>query len=121
MSGTTFGGNHLACAAGLAVLETIEEEGLIDHAAEEGGRWMGELLNLPGVKAVRGRGLMIGIEMEFTIKPLRDKLRTEHRILTGTAMNPNTIRLLPALNAGKKELNQLMDALNKELKTNLAT
>ena len=121
MSGTTFGGNHLACAAGLAVLEVIDEEGLIEHAAEEGGRWMGELLNLPGVKAVRGRGLMIGIEMEFTIKKLREKLRTEHKILTGTAMNPNTIRLLPALNVGKKELDQLMDALNKELKTNLAT
>ena len=117
MSGTTFGGNHLACTAGLAVLEVLKNEGLMEKAAEEGGRWMGELLNLPGVKAVRGRGLMIGIEMEFTIRPLRDKLRTNYHILTGTSSNPNTIRLLPALTAGKKELDQLLDAMNKELKT----
>lgn len=117
MSGTTFGGNHLACAAGLGVLEVLKEEGLIEKAAEEGGRWMGELLNLPGVKAVRGRGLMIGIEMDFTIRTLRDKLRTDYHILTGTSSNPNTIRLLPALSAGKKELDQLLDAMNNELKT----
>lgn len=117
MSGTTFGGNHLACTASLAVLEVIESEGLMAKAAEEGRRWMGALLNLPGVKAVRGRGLMIGLEMEFTIKPLREKLRTDYRILTGTAVNPNTIRLLPPLTAGKKELDQLMNALTKELNT----
>jgi acetylornithine aminotransferase len=117
MSGTTFGGNHLACAAGLAVLEVLEDEGLIENAAEEGNKWIEALVSLPGVKAVRGRGLMIGIELEFTIQSLREKLRAEHHILTGTSVNPNTIRLLPPLTAGKKELDALMKALEKELKT----
>ena len=119
MSGTTFGGNHLACAAGLAVLEVLEEEGLVEKAAEQGNKWIESLVSLPGVKAVRGRGLMIGIEMDFTIQSLREKLRSEHFILTGTSKNPNTIRLLPPLTAGQKELDTLMKALEKELNTNV--
>ncbi len=115
MSGTTFGGNHLACAAGLAVLEVLEKEKLIEHAAEEGNRWMDALLNLPGVKAVRGKGLMIGLEMDFPIRPMREKLFREYHILTGTSVNPNTIRLLPPLTAGKKELKKLIAALQAVL------
>jgi len=115
MSGTTFGGNHLACAAAIAVLEVIDEENLIEHAAEEGSRWMDALLNLPGVKAVRGKGLMIGVEMNFTIRKFREALFRKHRILVGTSVNPNTIRLLPPLIAGKKELTALINAMKKTL------
>ncbi|MCA6075244.1 aspartate aminotransferase family protein [Fulvivirga sedimenti] len=115
MSGTTFGGNHLACAAGLAVLEVLESEKLIQRAGDEGNRWIDALLNLPGVKAVRGKGLMIGLEMDFAIRPLREKLFREHHILTGTSVNPNTIRLLPPLTAGKKELDKLITALQSVL------
>jgi acetylornithine/N-succinyldiaminopimelate aminotransferase len=116
MSGTTFGGNHLACAAAIAVLDVIEEEQLIEHAAKEGSRWMDALLNLTGVKAVRGKGLMIGVEMDFPIRKFRQDLFQKHHILTGTSVNPNTIRLLPPLTAGEKELRQLLKGMNKVLK-----
>jgi acetylornithine aminotransferase len=115
MSGTTFGGNHLACAAGIAVLEILEQENLIPHAAEEGSIWMDALLGLPGIKAVRGKGLMIGLEMNFTVRKLREKLFRDHKILTGTSVNPNTLRLLPPLTAGKKELKLLINALESTL------
>ena len=115
MSGTTFGGNHLACAAAIAVLDVLEEEKLIEHAAREESRWMDALLNLPGVKAVRGKGLMIGVEMDFTIRKFRQNLFQKHQILTGTSVNPNTIRLLPPLTAGEKELKQLLKAMHKLL------
>ena len=91
-----FGGNHLACAAAIAVLEIMEEEKLIDNAREVGAYLLDELHKLPGIKEIRGRGLMIGIEFEESIKEVRSKLLFEEKVFTGVA-GTNTIRLLPPL------------------------
>jgi len=90
MLGTTFGGNYLACAAGIAVLEIIKNENLISNAEIVGNKWINELIAMPGVKEVRGRGLMIGIEMEFPVSPLRKLLLEEHGIFTGSSSLANT-------------------------------
>lgn len=110
MLGTTFGGAPLACAAALAVLEVIEEEHLMENAFVKGAYLAEQLQKIPGVKEVRGNGLMIGVEMDFPIKDFRMKLLTEHHILTGNSSNPNTIRLLPPLNIKQKHVEQLLKA-----------
>lgn len=94
--GTTFGGNHLACAAAIAVLEVMKEEHLVDNAAEVGAYLLARLQEIPGIKEVRGRGLMIGIEMDQPVKELRKQLIFEQHVFTG-ASGTNTIRLLPPL------------------------
>ena len=94
--GTTFGGNHLACAAAIAVLEVLEEENLIENADKAGQYLMQQLSEIPGIKEIRGRGLMIGIEMEYPVKELRSRLIFEQHVFTG-ASGTNTIRLLPPL------------------------
>lgn len=96
MLGTTFGGNHLACAAAIAVLDIMEEEKLIQNAASVGAYLLEELQKLPGIKEIRGRGLMIGIEFEESIKEVRSKLLFDQKVFTGVA-GTNTIRLLPPL------------------------
>ena len=96
MLGTTFGGNHLACAAAIAVLETIEREGLVENAASVGEYLLGELRTMPMLREVRGRGLMIGIEIEGSGAELRRRLLFEKHIFTGGA-GASTVRLLPAL------------------------
>lgn len=96
MLGTTFGGNHLACAAASAVLDIMEEEKLIQNAASVGAYLLEELQKLPGIKEIRGRGLMIGIEFEASIKEVRSKLLFDQKVFTGVA-GTNTIRLLPPL------------------------
>lgn len=96
MLGTTFGGNHLACAAAIAVLDIFEEENLIENASKVGAFLMEELAKLPGIKEIRGRGLMIGIEFAESIKEVRSKLLFEEKVFTGVA-GTNTIRLLPPL------------------------
>lgn len=96
MLGTTFGGNHLACAAASAVLDIMEEEKLIENAASVGAYLLEELQKLPGIKEIRGRGLMIGIEFEASIKEVRSKLLFDQKVFTGVA-GTNTIRLLPPL------------------------
>ena len=96
MLGTTFGGNHLACAAAIAVLETIEREGLVENAASVGEYLRGELRTMPMLREVRGRGLMIGIEIEDSGAELRRRLLFEKHIFTGGA-GASTVRLLPAL------------------------
>lgn len=96
MLGTTFGGNHLACAAAIAVLDIMEEEKLIENAASVGAYLLEELQKLPGIKEIRGRGLMIGIEFEESIKEVRSKLLFDQKVFTGVA-GTNTIRLLPPL------------------------
>ena len=111
MLGTTFGGSPLACAAGLAVLEVIENENLIENTIEVGNYLVEQLKQLPKVKDIRGKGLMIGIEFYFPIKELRDKLVYEHHIFVGNSNNVNTLRLLPSLTITKKEVNILMNAL----------
>ena len=96
MLGTTFGGNHLACTAALAVLDIIEKENLIENADKAGQYLMQQLSEIPGIKEIRGRGLMIGIEMEYPVKELRSRLIFEQHVFTG-ASGTNTIRLLPPL------------------------
>jgi acetylornithine aminotransferase len=102
MLGTTFGGNHLACAAALAVLEVIEKENLISNAAETGNYLMDALKNIEEISGVRGRGLMIGFDVPDALKNLKKDLLFKYRIFTGEA-KPNVIRLLPALTLDKKD------------------
>ncbi|WP_151089157.1 aspartate aminotransferase family protein [Hymenobacter baengnokdamensis] len=109
--GTTFGGNHLACAAGLAVLEVLEQENLVAHAAELGAYLMQELRTHSQATVVRGRGLMIGVKYDFPIKEIRDKLLFEHHIFVGNASDPNVLRLLPPLNITKAEADLFLQAL----------
>ncbi|MEO1254682.1 MAG: aminotransferase class III-fold pyridoxal phosphate-dependent enzyme [Bacteroidota bacterium] len=116
MLGTTFGGNHLACAAGLAVLEVLENENLIQNAHELGEYLIPQLQAVDGVKEVRGRGLMIGIETNVPAKEIREKLLFEHHIFTGSSGNPNTIRLLPPLSIQKEQV----DHFTQSFKTALA-
>ena len=109
--GTTFGGNHLACAAALAVLEVIEEENLLAHATEMGEYLRQELLTHAGAEEIRGRGLMVGIKYSFPIKDLRDKLLAEYCIFVGNASDPTVLRLLPPLNITKDEVDRFLRAL----------
>ncbi len=97
MLGTTFGGNHLACAAAIAVLDVIKAEGLVAHADALGRAWIPQLRALPGVKEVRGRGLMLGVDLEQSAAGPRNALLKEHRIFTGSASQPTVLRLLPPL------------------------
>jgi len=110
MLGTTFGGAPLACAAALAVLEVLEADKLTDNALQLGQYLMNELRELPGVVEVRGKGLMIGIEMSYPIKDLRNKMMNEFHILTGNSSHPNTIRLLPTLNINKEQADEVLAA-----------
>lgn len=110
MLGTTFGGNHLACTAGLAVLEVIEKEGLVKHAQVMGAYLIEILKNVQGLRNVRGVGLMIGFNMPEDFKELRQVLLNEYRIFTGEA-KPDVIRLLPALNIGKTEVDLFASAM----------
>ena len=109
--GTTFGGNHLACAAALAVLEVIEDNNLLTHATELGEYLRTELLEHAGAEEIRGRGLMVGIKYDFPIKDVRDKLLTEHHIFVGNASDPTVLRLLPPLNITKTEVDRFLQAL----------
>src|SRR5918993_958313 len=116
MLGTTFGGNHLACAAALAVLEVIEEDGLIQNAAVVGDYLIEQLKSFPHIREVRGKGLMIGIDLPEELKTVKKNLLFKHKIFTGEA-KPNVIRLLPALNISKVEADIFLEALQKELQT----
>lgn len=112
--GTTFGGNHLACAAGVAVLDIMKDENLIANAAAIGDYLLEGIKAIGGYKELRGRGLMIGIEYDFPVKDLRNKLLFEHKMFTGVA-GANTIRLLPSLALGKTEADLFLEALKKEV------
>lgn len=113
--GSTFGGNHLACAASTAVLEVLEDEQLISNAEKLGKKLMIELADLPDVQEVRGRGLMIGIEFPYAIKEMRQQLIEEEQILTGVSSNPNVLRLLPPLTITSKEADQFINAIDNIL------
>lgn len=115
MLGTTFGGNHLACAAALAVLEVIEQDKLMQNAAEVGGYLISELGKFSEVKEVRGRGLMIGIELPEELAHVKKELLFKHKIFTGEA-KPNVIRLLPALNLSKAHADRFLEAFGTVLK-----
>ncbi|AOM76709.1 aspartate aminotransferase family protein [Pedobacter steynii] len=116
MLGTTFGGNHLACAAALAVLEIMDQDQLMKNAEEVGTYLINELKKIEEVTEVRGRGLMIGIELPESLSNVKKDLLFKHHIFTGEA-KPNVIRLLPALNLSKDQadqfLNQFKIALNQ--------
>jgi acetylornithine/N-succinyldiaminopimelate aminotransferase len=114
MLGTTFGGNHLACAAALAVLEVIEKEGLVANAADTGRYLMDELRQIPQLKRVRGKGLMIGFDVPDHLKELRKNLLFGQRIFTGEA-KPNVIRLLPSLALRKKDADAFLEAVKEEI------
>ena len=113
--GTTFGGNHLACAAALAVLEVMEAKKLMDNALDVGNYLLNELKAFPNVREVRGKGLMIGIDLPEELKSIKKDLLFEDKIFTGNAA-PNVIRLLPALNLKKEEADQFLTALYARLK-----
>lgn len=114
MLGTTFGGNHLACAAALAVLEVMEQENLLEKATEMGNYLMDALKQIPGLQKVRGRGLMIGFDLPENLKDLRKNLLWKHRIFTGEA-KPNVIRLLPSLALSRAEADQFLVAVREEV------
>ena len=114
MLGTTFGGNHLACAAGLAVLEVMAQDHLMQNAAEVGGYLIEELKKFKQVKEVRGRGLMIGIDLPAELSEVKKNLLFKHHIFTGEA-KPNVIRLLPALNLTKAYADRFLEAFAKEV------
>lgn len=113
--GTTFGGNHLACAAALAVLEVIEQDQLIQNAQNIGNYLVTQLATLPNIKEVRGRGLMIGIELPEELNHIRKELLVKHKIFTGEA-KPNVIRLLPSLALTQAQADQFLAAFREELK-----
>jgi len=115
MLGTTFGGNHLACAAALAVLEVIQHEELMQHAAEVGGYLVAELANFAAIREVRGRGLMIGIDLPEELNTIKRDLLAKNRIFTGEA-KPNVIRLLPALTITKNHADRFLEALDERLR-----
>ncbi|HEY4336880.1 MAG TPA: aminotransferase class III-fold pyridoxal phosphate-dependent enzyme [Puia sp.] len=114
MLGTTFGGNHLACAAALAVLEVIEQEKLLDNAAETGKYLAEQLKKIPHLQNIRGKGLMIGFDLPDTLKDLRKNLLFNQHIFTGEA-KPNTIRLLPSLALRKKDADEFLEAIEEEI------
>ncbi|MEL6391040.1 MAG: aminotransferase class III-fold pyridoxal phosphate-dependent enzyme, partial [Bacteroidota bacterium] len=119
--GTTYGGNHLACAAGLAVLEVIEKENLIDNAAKRGAEIKKILENLPGVTKMKGKGLMAGVELEFPAKTLRSDLVFQQHLFTGSSSDPHVLRLLPPLNIGPQEVSAFEQKISTQLTQTLAT
>ena len=114
MLGTTFGGNHLACAAVLGVLEVMEEEGLVEKAKQRGQYLMNQLKKIDGIEHIRGLGLMIGFDVPEELKDLRKNLLQEYNIFTGEA-KPNVIRLLPALTITRKQMEEFLDALKEAI------
>ncbi|HHX31854.1 MAG TPA: aminotransferase class III-fold pyridoxal phosphate-dependent enzyme, partial [Bacteroidales bacterium] len=113
MLGTTFGGNHLACAAAIAVLDVIEEESLINNAYKMGEYLQMELNKIPAVKAIRGRGLMLGIELQPEFADVRNQLLFESHIFTGGAKN-GVMRLLPPLSISKEEIDIFLTELKNK-------
>jgi len=113
MLGTTFGGNHLACAAGLAVLNTIESEHLMDNVNVMSDYFIGIAKTIPQIKNIKGRGLMLGLEFDFEVGQLRKDLIYNHHMFTGGAANKKLLRILPPLNIEKTHIDQFFEALKK--------
>ena len=114
MLGTTFGGNHLACAAAIAVLKVIERERLVENAASVGEHLLDELRGIPGIREVRGRGLMIGIELDGSGPEFRRRLLFEQHVFTGGA-GPATVRLLPALSLTRELADEFLARFRRTL------
>ena len=113
--GTTYGGNYLACAAALAVLDVIHHENLLDNVTKMNTLLTEMLSDLPDIKRVKGKGLMLGLEFEFEVSPLRKQLVYEHQLFTGSSSNPNLLRLLPPLNIGTKECELFINKMHNAL------
>jgi acetylornithine aminotransferase len=111
MLGTTFGGNHLACAAGLAVLNVIKNDFLMDNVNVISAYFIKIAKTIPQVKKIKGRGLMLGLEFDFEVSNLRKKLIYDYHIFTGGAANKKVLRILPPLNVKKDHINQFFEAL----------
>lgn len=113
MLGTTFGGNHLACAASIAVLDVIKKEGLLENASKMGNYLMEKLKNIEGIKELRGLGLMIGIETYAPQSEIRNELLKKHKIFTGASSAENTIRILPSLGVKKNEVDLFLESFQQ--------
>jgi acetylornithine/N-succinyldiaminopimelate aminotransferase len=114
MLGTTFGGNYLACRAAIAVLDVIKKENLVKNALETGEYLTKSLSGLPGIKEIRGLGLMIGIVLDQPCAPLRKALLEKHRIFTGSSSDKNTLRILPPLTISRKEIDLFAEKFKSE-------
>jgi acetylornithine aminotransferase len=114
--GTTFGGNHLACAAALSVLEVIQKERLVAGIGDLNEFLIDRLKSLPGVQRIKGRGLMLGLEFDFEVAGLRKRMIHEKKIFTGGSSNPRLLRILPPLNITKEELARFAESLDELLK-----
>jgi acetylornithine aminotransferase len=112
--GTTFGGNHLACAAAIAVLDVLKAELLVENAADMGNYLQQELSEINGITEIRGRGLMVGIEFLPEFAAVRNRLLFESHIFTGGAKN-NVMRLLPPLSIAKAEIDTFITQLKEKL------
>ena len=113
--GTTFGGNHLACVASLTVLEVLKEENLLENASTISEYFIEKASTITQIKKIKGRGLMLGMEFDFPVAALRKELIFKHHIFTGSAKNPNLLRILPPLTIKKQHVDQFFEALKKEL------
>jgi len=116
MLGTTFGGNYLACAAGIAVLDVIEQEKLVENAAKTGSYLLQELAGFKQIREVRGLGLMIGMEFDEPVKAIRQKLIEEEKVFTGFS-GTNVIRLLPPLTLSIQQAADFLSKFEKVLKS----
>jgi len=115
MLGTTFGGNHLACAAGLSVLRVIDEQKLMDNVNEMSCYFIKLAKTIPQIKNIKGKGLMLGLEFDFEVGQLRKDLIYGHHIFTGGAMNKNLLRILPPLTIRREHINMFFEALVEAL------
>ena len=115
MLGTTFGGNHLACAAGISVLEVLEKENLIQNTITISEYFIKEAKKIPQVKKIKGKGLMLGLEFDFEVGEIRKKLIYDKHIFTGGAMNKNLLRILPPLTVKKEQIDTFINALKEIL------
>lgn len=117
MLGTTFGGNHLACAAAIAVLDVIKKENLVENAAKTGGYLVEQLKDMDGIKELRGLGLMIGVEPYAPQSGIRNALLNKHKIFTGSSAAENTIRILPSLALKKEEADLFASSFREVMST----
>ncbi|MBL4755404.1 MAG: aminotransferase class III-fold pyridoxal phosphate-dependent enzyme [Flavobacteriales bacterium] len=116
MLGTTFGGNHLACSAAIAVLDTMKEENLMHHVREVSEQIVSGLQQITEIKRIKGKGLMLGIELDHPVKEIRTQLLRDHHIFTGASDNPNLLRILPPLGITYREIKPFITALAGLLK-----
>src|SRR5690606_5438040 len=115
MLGTTFGGNHLACAAAVAVLEIIQNENLIEESFKKGEYLTKKLNEIPQIKEIRGKGLLVGIDFEISAAQVSKRLREQFKIFVGSASNPLTMRLLPPLTISYNEMDYFISSLKSVL------